>query len=264
MIGPGDDRTRTRAHPFRDAGLALSTLSAVPVRVEWPGAERTDAPGYYPLVGLGIGGLGLAVAWLVRVLGLHEGASLVAGGVIVAVWCAATRMIHWDGLGDVADGFWAHDPARRLEIMSDSALGAFGATAIALGIVIQVSSIGSLLADGRTSALLVVPVFARAAATFGAWFGRAAKPGGLGASVTGRPRPGAVVPAALAIVAVCALCISVWGFTSGLGLSASAVALSLGVPHVLALRFGGVTGDVLGASVVIVESLLFAGVAMWM
>jgi adenosylcobinamide-GDP ribazoletransferase len=35
--------------------------------------------------------------------------------------------LHEDGLADCADGFWGgHDAARRLEIMKDSRIGAYG------------------------------------------------------------------------------------------------------------------------------------------
>lgn len=255
-------QTRRDPRPLRDFALAVTTLTAVPLRAEWPSGERTDAPGYYPLVGALLGGVAYLAIRLLELAGWRGGAPLVVAALLVAVWSLLTRMLHWDGLGDVADGFWAHEAPRRLEIMSDSAVGAFAVTAIALGVVAEVASVGSLLQQDRWVVLAAIPVFARAAATFGAWLGKAAKPDGLGASVVGRPSAGAVIPAAVILAATAALLWQAWG-ADGLWFSLVAVTLALGVPHVVSSRFGGVTGDVLGASVVIVEALSLSVAALW-
>ena len=254
---------RGAAHPLRDFALAVTTLTAFPVAVTWPEGERTDAPGYYPLVGLGLGAALWLLVALLRFAGWRGGAPLVVAAMLVGFVAVATRMLHWDGLGDVADGYWAHDSTRRLEIMSDSTIGAFAATAIAIVVVVQVSAIAAILTSDGLTALLVVPAFGRLAATFGAWLGSPAKPGGLGASVVGRPRSSALVATAGTIAVACSLTVSAFGAVEGGVLSLLAVLLALAVPHLLSRRFGGVTGDVLGASVVLVEALLFATVAVW-
>ena len=253
----------TRPHPLRDLALALSTLTVLPMGVTWPEGERTDAPGYYPLVGLLVGAFAYAVLMLFAVPGWNVRAPLVVAACIVALLALSTRMLHWDGLGDVADAFGAHDRARRLEIMGDSSIGAFGVTAIALCVVIQTASLAQLVAPGRAWALVAVPVFSRLAATFAAWFGKPARTTGLGASVIGAPRPGALVPAALTLALVAALNVLAWSVPEVV-LTVVGVVAALVVPHLLALRFGGVTGDVMGASVVVVETVLFAFLALWL
>lgn len=250
-----------RLHPVRDLLLAASTLTAIPVRVIWPDGERTDVPGYYPLVGFGLGWLAFGLVQFLSVLGWTDRAPLVVAAGVVALFALATAMLHWDGLADVFDGFGASDRERRLEIMHDSATGAFGVTAIALGVVAQTAAIARLLGDGPSWALVVVPVFGRLAATFAAWFGRPARTGGLGASVTGRPHLGALVPAGLVGGLAVALSVLAWG-PVGMWLSIGGIALALAVPRLIAARFGGVTGDVMGASVVLVETLLFAALAV--
>jgi len=177
------------------------------------------------------------------------------------VWALLTRLLHWDGLADVADGYWgSHDVERRLEIMSDSHTGAFGATAVALVAVLEVAALGAFM-EYHQYAVFVVPVFARFAATAAAWFGTPARPGGLGASVVNRPT-------ALAAV-VCGVTLAITTYSlwraydlSGLYLAALGVVLAMGVPHILALRFRGVTGDVMGASVLLTEALMFAAIAV--
>ncbi len=251
---------QARPRPLRDLALAVSTLTALPLRVEWPAGERTDAPGYYPLVGALLGGLGFGFARLVSLAGFSSRAPLVFGGLLIVLWAIATRGLHWDGLGDVADAFGAFDAERRLAIMRDSAIGAFGATAIALCAFVQSASVAPLMRDDRAWTLFAVPALARFAATFAAWLGTPARTDGLGASVIGRPRVGALLPAALTLAVVAGLSFVASGIT-GVVLIGCGMALALVVPHLIALRMGGVTGDVMGASVVLVETVLFAACA---
>jgi adenosylcobinamide-GDP ribazoletransferase len=83
-----------------------------------------------PLVGLLIGGmLGLCDTGM-NYLGMPV---LTRSALIVGIWIAMTGGLHLDGAMDTADGLAVGNPERRLEVMTDSATGAFGAmTAIAL------------------------------------------------------------------------------------------------------------------------------------
>ena len=208
-----------------------------------------------------VGGLiaafGYGVVKLAEVTHALDRAPFVVAVVVVTLWAVLTRLLHWDGLADVADGFWgSHDVTRRLEIMSDSHTGAFGATAVVLTAALEIAALGSFLVMHQ-SPVLVIPVFARLSATAAAWLGEPAREGGLGRSVMGRPSAVAL----LATVAALALATAVlWnGFAaSGLALAGVGVLLALVIPHLLARRFGGVTGDVMGASVLLTETLLFA------
>ena len=181
---------------------------------------------------------------------------------VVTLWAILTRMLHFDGLADVADGFWgAHDPARRLEIMADSHTGAFGATAIALTAIVEVAAIGAVIAVPHEAPLLLVPALARFSATAGCWLGTPARPGGLGRSVMARPTLLGAMPAVAVLAAVAAAMWLGYGVTGAIVFCFGILA-ALAIPHLLAGRFGGVTGDVLGASVLLTETLLFVAFAM--
>jgi adenosylcobinamide-GDP ribazoletransferase len=251
----------SRPHPMRDAGLALSLMTAIPVPVRQPEDGRTQVAGWFGVVGGLFGVAGYAVMKVAERFGALERAPFVIAALVVCLWALLSRLLHWDGLADVADGFWgSHDAARRLEIMSDRRTGAFGATAVALAAVLEIAAIGSFVLMHQ-SPVLAVPVFARFAATAAAWLGTPAREGGLGRSVMGRPSVGAVVVSALALALAGGVLWVGLGWT-GLALGFLGVALALVVPHVIALRFGGVTGDVMGASVLITEVLLFAAFAL--
>jgi adenosylcobinamide-GDP ribazoletransferase len=83
-----------------------------------------------PVVGVIIGGiLGLADAAM-NYLGISV---LTRSACLTGGWIAITGGLHLDGAMDTADGLAVGDPERRLEVMVDSATGAFGAmTAVVL------------------------------------------------------------------------------------------------------------------------------------
>lgn len=252
----------SRLARLRDAGLAVSVLTIVPTPARWPDESPVRIAGWFPLVGAALGGVGWAAVHAARLMGWQGGASLVVGALVVSAWALLTRFLHWDGLADVADGVWgAHDPARRLAIMADSNTGAFGAAAVAFVAIVEVAGVASYTASGHTLALLVVPILGRLSATIAAWVGSPARPGGFGHSVA--VRPGLVDGAATAVV----LAATAAAFSYGYGLEgalfvAGGVVLAAVVPHILSRTVGGVTGDIMGASVLICEAALFASAAL--
>lgn len=244
-----------RSRPGHDLAMALTLLTAVPVRVRSGEVERNDSASYFVLVGLLLGTLLLAVVWVAN--RFFYGLSLTGAVVVVAGFALLTRLMHWDGLADVADG-WFVEPQRRLEVMSDSAVGAFGATAIALVALLQVGALSEVAATASTVApVVLVPVCGRLAATFSAWLGKPAKPGGLGRSVVGRPTVFGVAATLASFAAAVGLALLAGAEWMPLAAIAGAgVLLALVVPHLIAQRFGGVTGDTMGASVMVVESAM--------
>lgn len=247
----------------RDAAAAFTLLTALPLRAEAPEPDRgADIAGWFPAVGLALGLLGWGVAHLAEWRGLTGPSMLLVSALLVAAWALATRMLHWDGLADVADGFWgSHEPARRLEIMADSHTGAFGAAAVALTAIVEVTAVAAIITRPHQLPLLVVPLFARLAATFAAWLGKPAKPGGLGRSIMGRPSVGGLAAAVVVVAVGVGGVVYAYG---GLGIVFAAFSLftAAAVPHLLSKRFGGVTGDVMGASVLVTETLLFVMFAL--
>lgn len=251
-----------RQRYIRDAGLAISLLTAIPTPARWPEEGGTQTAGWFPAVGVLVGLVGYSIAKGAELLPVANDVPYVVATLVVIVWALMTRLLHYDGLADVADGYWgSHDRTRRLEIMDDSHTGAFGASAVSLTTVLLVASIGFILSAPHQGVVFIVPVFSRFAATAAAWLGTPARSGGLGRSVMGRPTFISAVIALLTLAVAFGLAWLVYDMAGvvscGIGLL-----LALGVPHVLSLRFGGVTGDVMGASVLITEALMFAVVAL--
>ena len=251
--------------------LAFSTLTAFPVgppkRVDRTVAGRAMASA--PVVGLALGGLAAAVG---AGLGWWTGSALIASTAAIASLAAATRGLHLDGLADTADGLGSAKPAEdALRIMKASDIGPFGVITLVLALLGQVLLLA--VAWGRHGAwygagvLAMAAMCGRLAVTWGCRPGvPSARPDGLGAWVAGSVSRAALAVASVGVLAAAAGVGALAGRRAGAptiaGLAGSAGALvlwpvaivvgvaasSLLVRHTIR-RFGGITGDVLGALV---------------
>ncbi len=228
---------------LRPLWLAIGFLTRVPVPpAEADAAALARAAALFPLVGAGLGALafGLALALAGR---LPPG--LVAA-LVLALLALVTGALHLDGLGDLADGLGGArgDRARMLEIMRDPRIGAHGAVALVLALLLAQQALApaldrpvawwcAWLAAARAAGVLVLACF------------KPATSGGLGRAFSGVGAPHAIIAlapvGALGALGACAVpC-------------AAALAVSLGVAALAARRLGGITGDVCGAAIVVAE-----------
>ena len=135
---------------------AVSFLTRVPVGGSVDADDVARGAALFPLVGAGVGALSGAVAVL-----LHPTLSpLLAATAAVAVAAVITGGMHLDALADTADGLGAHSRERALEIMRDSRVGTFGATALVLDLLLKIGAIGTLLVHGDALASLVAAALA--------------------------------------------------------------------------------------------------------
>lgn len=229
--------------------LALSWLTVLPVRGPDTVDRRAAAAAirWAPLPGALLGGGAVALLYGLVRLGVPP---LVAGLLTVAGLALATRGMHLDGLADTADGLGCYgSPERALAVMRDGSAGPFAVVSLVTVIGVQAAALAWLAGmPARWPAVLLALLAGRCAF---AWCCRrgvpAARPDGLGALVAdGQPWP---VPAAmfgaLLVLAAAAVPGRPWqGPLAVLCAAALVVALSAHTRR----RFGGVTGDVLGAA----------------
>ncbi|MCU0262342.1 MAG: adenosylcobinamide-GDP ribazoletransferase [Candidatus Nanopelagicales bacterium] len=205
-----------------------------------------------PLVGAAIG---LVSGALLLVTGVDLIARLLSATLVVASAAWITRGLHWDGLADVADGLGSGAPAERArEIMRRSDIGPFGVLALGFTIALQALSLAQLPAGAPALAGWVLAVtLGRLAAVVacGPW-ARAARRDGLGATVIGSVTPARMVVAGVvtAVVAVAAAGAGPLPWSTALLWGPlAAVGVALGLGWLARKRFGGSSGDVLGATV---------------
>ncbi len=235
------------------------------------GGAAVPTPGtldWFPVVGAVIGLAVGAVWWLAA----RAWPPAAAAGVVIVSDVVFTGYLHLDGLADSADGLLAPmTRQRRLEVMTDPAVGAFGAVTLVVVLLLRFGAFAST----RAAPLVVGALWcaSRAAMAVVARSSHYARPGGLAtAFVDGDApiRPGTrphIVGIAVPVVVGVALSVGmavVGRGTHGLAaLGGELVAFALVV--VLAQRrIGGFTGDVLGAAGVVGETVgLLVLAAKW-
>lgn len=237
---------------------ALTFLTRIPLG-RWlvlDGDEVARAGPAFPLVGAGIGAVvgGIAAALA------HPLPPLLAVALALAAGAVLTGALHLDALADTADALGARSRERALEIMRDHAVGAYGAVAIALDLLIKAGALSALVnhehvlrfavAAGALSRL--TPVLLAASLPY------ARAGGGAGVSLT----RGGRLRAAVAAVVALAIAVAAAGID---GAVVAACAAAVAVLLVLVLRrwLGGITGDALGAAVELTEvTVLVVAVAL--
>jgi len=231
--------------------LAFGTLTAIPVpapgRVDRPVAGRAMA--LAPLTQLPLVGVLLLWGWVVREAPVPP---LVAAAATLVAVTLATRGMHLDGLADTADGLSAsYDRDKALDVMRRGNIGPSGVAAVVLVLLVDFAALASLLTTGRGVVLVCLSLVAsRQLLAWGCSVGvPSARPEGLGATVAGSVHRGMVGFGFALLLSLSALA-SNWSgspWWTGPVAAGSAAVGGLAVIHRATRRFGGITGDVLGA-----------------
>lgn len=102
------------------------------------GLDFRRAAYFAPLVGVMIGGILGLCDTAMNYLGIPL---LTRSALVVVIWIAITGGLHLDGAMDTADGLAVANPEKRLEVMTDSATGAFGAMAAMALILLKATAL---------------------------------------------------------------------------------------------------------------------------
>jgi len=236
---------------LRSFGHALQFLTRLPAPrfTEFDPQDLSRSAIWFPLVGILIGGIVAAAVWA----GGHGSPWIGAlAGLVVWVWI--TGALHLDGLGDVADALAAAHrvPERFLEVLRDPHVGAFGVVAIGLQLIAKLVLLAEISSGPALLALVLVPAWAR----WGTLVWSLAVPplaSGSGERFSWEISLMGTIAQGIGLVAL-----SLW--------AAPVLLAALLIIPALALywrvRLGGITGDCLGASVEVTESLLLLVIAL--
>lgn len=247
--------------------LALSLFTVAPVP-EGPVERRTAgrAMELAPLVGAGLALVAAGVMLVARLLYQgHFGLPLIAA-LTIGTLALLTRGLHLDGLVDTADALASYAGRdRALQILREPGVGALGVATLVLTLLLQTGALMACVNAHRgTESLLLAVITGRLAAVLACTPGiPAARADGLGALVAGSVRPAI----ALALTGGVALEAAIYGRLDGDARSWSgalrgvlALVAGLAVAHLLlrhaVRRFGGITGDVLGALVEVATTVV--------
>lgn len=242
--------------PFTAFALAVEFLTVL--RLRRSGEVEPALLGasllWFPLVGLLLGCL-LAVLDL----GVREVVpGPPAAALVLLAWVSLTGGLHLDGLADSADGLLGgHTPEQRLAIMRDSRIGAFGAMAIGLALLLFWSLLQALPDTLRRPALVLSPLAGRAVMVDAVLLFPYARPAGLGRAYKDHAGRAGLHVAALLSVGVALLLFG----PGGIVLVVAGMVAAFSAAVWASERLGGLTGDAYGAVAVVAELAVLLAVA---
>ena len=233
----------------RELRLAVGFLTRFPVGSppDVTARQLGRCMAFFPLVGLLLGaGLVAVDAALAGLLPRPVGDAL-----LLALLALLTGALHLDGFADLCDGVGGgRDREAALRIMKDSCIGAFGAVGLVLLLLVKYQALLVLPVAFKPLALLLLPVAGRwapVALTVAIPYLRG--PEGTGAVFAAHAGWRELLLASLTLLAVGG---GLFGLAGGAlcgGLTVMTAVFGAWIKH----RLGGVTGDVLGAAVELVE-----------
>ncbi len=239
---------------------AFAFLTVLRLPANWCGDEDDlgRSVWFFPVVGIFIGGLLVGIAALTAQL-LPPWPLAV---ILVLTSAAITGGLHLDGLADTADGFFSSRPRGKiLEIMHDSRIGAMGVLAIIFAVALKITSLAHL-AGGEPlllwQAALLMPVAGRCSLVFAMSLMPYAREEGL-ATLFWQRSPWRLLWALVIVVGLG------WaaGDIRGLVAAFAALATTLLLCMYSHRKIGGGTGDTLGATNEIVETVAVLAFVAW-
>jgi adenosylcobinamide-GDP ribazoletransferase len=199
-----------------------------------------------------VGALVGATAGLVWWGGREIWPTLLAAALAVATDLVLTGFLHADGLVDAADGLLPHlDRERRLAVMAAPDVGAFGVAVVAMILLLRVTAVAAL-PTGWSGVALLAGVWAasRTCMAVALCTLPSARPHSLASAFTGAtPWLPLLTGGALAVAGTV-----IGRGAVGLGALAGGIVAAVGVLALARRRLGGITGDVLGAAGVMLET----------
>lgn len=237
--------------------IALQFLTRVPVRLAgMPAPEQIGRSLlWYPLLGLLIGGLLLALHLL-----LGATLALLQAALLLAAWVAITGGLHLDGLADSADA-WAGgcgDRERTLAIMQDPRSGPIAVVVLVLVLLLKFAALVTLVAADAGLLLLLAPWLARGLLPLLFLSTAYVRPGGLGQALA-ENLPRRQLSWVLLAHGVAILLLG-W---AGLQALLMAGLVFAWVRRVMLQRLGGTTGDTAGALLELVECAVLVTLALY-
>jgi adenosylcobinamide-GDP ribazoletransferase len=206
----------------------------------------------FPLIGAFIGLIAGVFGWVVY----HFLPGIVVGGLVLALLLLITGLHHTDGLLDFGDGVMAHGTAEhKIQVMHDQLTGAGGLTLGIMTMLITALAIGQLnnRSVGLSSfsliigGIIVVELSAKLSMVVMAWVGKSVHEGMNSPFL--EAMHGAKGDLRLIVSLIIALIIALpllrW---TGAFIIVAAVFTGLIMTFIANRNFGGVTGDVFGAT----------------
>lgn len=229
--------------------IALTFLTRVPVPfdIHYGSVQMARSVLWYPLVGLLIGCFLVLAALFFLYFGLP---SSIVAGLVLGLWIVVTGALHWDGLADCADAWLANgDQEKTLAVLKDTHCGAAAIVVVGVCLLLFSSALTALVIQQNWVVIAFAPVLGRAAALILILTTTYVRENGMGVALTAHIPKLGVTLILVTTAAIIFLLLSYQGLVIIVGLIAMVFMLRCWMQK----RLGGMTGDTIGALIVLSE-----------
>ncbi len=232
--------------------MALQFLTQIPVVFKQYPDDRTVAGSliFYPWVGLLIGGC-LALVAVMFSSFWPTLPSFFSAAFILSIWVLLTGALHLDGLADTCDAWLGGigSKERTLAIMKDPCSGPIAVVVLFCTLLLKLSAIVSIIEADCLVLLIVAPLIARSVLPALLLYTPYVREQGI-AQVLKQyaPKTRVLISSVLALVIASAMGYVLVGLI--------AIAVTILIRNMTLKRLSGLTGDIAGACIEIVESVV--------
>jgi len=238
--------------------IAVQFLTRFPLKfnLDWQDKKVAASLLWYPLVGALIG------AVLILFISLFSAQqAMLCATLTLSVWVLITGGLHLDGLADSADAWLGShgNKQRALEIMKDPRAGPIAVVVLVLILLIKFSALYSLINTDKVLLLLIAPALARSVPLLLFLTTPYVREQGLGSAMA------AHLPQRESIIVLILMALSLiflYGLISGFLLMAIVVFVLYGLRYLMVKLLGGMTGDTIGASIEIIETIVLCALVL--
>jgi len=235
---------------------AFSMYSILPVKIiDWNKDTMAYALCFFPFIGVFIA---LLMSLLYSVLIFLNISSLLFSTSLCLLPIILTGKIHLDGLMDTGDAIGSHQSIdKKLEIMKDPHIGAFGVISCVIYIVVNIALFSQFFIDsGNFFVILISYVLSRAYSAYSIITFKKAKNTGLVYTFSKNSNKNIAKFILITIVAFCHICIILSNTTLGIiVLTVSTISFIL-YKKFSYKNFNGLTGDLAGHFLCSFETLI--------
>ena len=230
-------------------GLQFLTRIHIVSQTKWTAEDFGRSTRFFPLVGLVLGICYMLSAWmLIYFLGMRT----LTVVVLLILPLILTGGLHADGFMDTADGvFSGRERKRKLEIMKDSRVGAFGVISFVMYMFFQYALLSDMHPLLFVPVFFIMPIIGRFAMVLAIAFFPYARADGIGKTFADMADDKTVLIAG----AITAVLILPCGLLATISLIVG-VLFALIFCKMITRMLGGVTGDVYGATTVLTETVV--------
>lgn len=250
-------------NPWRDIALVIMFLTRLPVPVPGHATRPLGSAAWaFPFAGILTGGVGGGAFFGAIRMGLPLTVAVMSG---LAASIVLSGALHEDGLADAVDGFGGGTTReKKLEIMRDSHIGAYGVLALIFSVGLRTAALAAIAAQNGPqtvfAAFLAAGIFTRGLLPGVMVVLPHARRDGLSKNA-GRPGvAGTIVSVSLGIIGAVA------AFHSGYQAVVIPMLGAVGAALVLCLiawrQIGGQTGDTIGAAQQVSEITFLIGLSI--